>query len=174
MYWLILTLLLYRTHAYPCGQCMCKEQQNILSCSGYNVYALPLLNETEWIHHVDVINTSITKMGLLSTYENLYSADIRFNPAQGCPSLETLRAAVHLTSDCHDDPPVQTKAAVITDQPKDWMNLLAITPSIFILVLILYLKNKFNHVMKQYIDRPCYAEKQPLSGSTHCSEETIL
>lgn len=157
MYLLILLLVCY-SKAYPCGECICRERDDVLSCSGWNVTKLPDLISTTWVQHVDIINTSITDIQHLSTFANLYSADVRDNELLKCDSVLKLKPLFYVVTDC-DDYVIHANPSTIDMEhnPTDWTSLLALSPIIFIIALMGYLRTKINVILQQLINTPAYS-----------------
>lgn len=156
-----LLLLLSYVQAHPCGDCQCRELQNVLSCSGWDANKLPQLNETGWILHVDIINTSITELSTLPAYPSLHSADIRLNRKLDCSIAIKMKSLFLTTTDCNEEWDVNAPKPSTIDiegTHKDWMNLLSLSPVIFIVALMLYFKNRMTLIMKNLLKKPVHVE----------------
>lgn len=147
------------SQAYLCQQCLCREWQSVLSCSGGNITDLPHFNDTTWIRHVDILNTSITDISQLTSFKNLYSTDIRFNWKLSCASILELKSIMYTVTDCDDAKTsfIEPSTVDMDEKPTDWMSLMSLSPIIFIIALMAYLKNKMNTILKQLTNTPTYA-----------------
>lgn len=169
---LLIAFLLYHANGYPCGQCICTEWQNTLSCTGPNTKSMPSLNNTYWIYHVDVINTTITDITPIATYLNIQSADIRSNNALDCNPVLSLTKELYLVTDCDD----RTTLVTHVDQKftHDWLNLIAVSPIVFILFLFIYLKRNFKitferqHHSLQQTEEHCLREQLEKDKDSIC------
>ncbi len=76
---LFLVLCCWVTYAYACKPCIYREFQNTISCVNKNVTGLPTLDTTDWIKHVDILDTGIKNTDMLKQWQNVESVDIRNN-----------------------------------------------------------------------------------------------
>jgi len=149
MYYLTLFLLIARTYGYPCGQCICTEWMSTLTCIGKDVTELPKLNNTQWVRHIDVLNTSMVSLSGLTQadWKELYTIDFRENCNIDCQLINDFRknrADLMVLSDCYP--------TVIEDtiqSGSDWLSLLSIMPVIFSGVIIGYVRHRRSQMQKR-------------------------
>ena len=168
---IVIALLITRqTWGYPCGRCECNNSLYTLSCVGRNVNALPLLNNTLWIRHAYIANTSISDVTLLSTFSNLYSTEIFLNEFLDCSFVLQLHNIPRLSSDCL---PVKKRVTQSTESVYDWLDLLTISPLILILAFVVYLKKELNKFVKQILQMFNFTEAQTLVSGNNIIEESV-
>ena len=138
----VLSMLLSNGVCYQCNQCHCIDWMDTMICSGQHITHFPLMYDSSWISHIDLLNTSITQIPSLNVdqWGNLLTVDIRDNLLLSCTDVITFqneRPDLLILTDCDDD--------IHTNNFKyDFLYLLLLVPVVFVILLIYMCKQVIN------------------------------
>ena len=130
--------------SYSCGDCICSDWQNTVTCIGEKVDEIVSLNDYTWVKHVDILDTNITELSALLNWTDIQTMDIRDNGHLDCAivlEMKYARPDVVIITDCDDiDPtPIAIESA---NGEMHLLNLLLLIPSIIIITFVTYLKKQ--------------------------------
>jgi hypothetical protein len=93
------------SYSSACDPCVCNDWANTLSCYGPEVNVFPNVTG-KGVSHIDIINTSLTKLPDVNDFPHLFTMDIRDNKHIDCYDVIKLKqnaTNVIITTDCDDN-----------------------------------------------------------------------
>ncbi len=134
-------LCCWLAYAYACKPSYCREYQETITCVNKNVTALPTLNATEQIKHVDILDIRIKNIKILKQWQHVESVlEIRNNAELPCERVLNYSLPypdILVVSDCDDYKP---RILVERHEEQPWWYVLILIPCIFVLCLAAYVK----------------------------------
>ncbi len=128
--------------AYACKPCYCREYQESISCVGKNVSVLPTLNDTKRIKHVEILDTMVKDIQILSQWEHVETVEIRNNAELPCELVLNYTLSnpdILVVTDCDDYEP---RILVEKYEEQPWWHVLILIPCVFVLCVAAYVKRQ--------------------------------
>ncbi len=129
----------------PCWGCTYEMWSNSVKCFGPNTTQLPSLNDSDWVYHVDVVNTAIRDISILCRWKRLRFADIRQNLYLPCSHVLHVQKSCpifDLLTDCDDvvKTPAMAKTIYRESCEQWWIQAVSLLTTALTLALCLYFK----------------------------------
>ncbi len=175
-------------YGFSCSGCICRQFQNLVSCYGRHLTKLPVLIDTKWPRHLDMLNTSITDIDVVKTWTNLESLEIRDNADLPCFKIVAFSRnypQIITISDCDDDlrsnndnittkNPLPMSISKCQDTKNLWWHALMAIPTIIILMFCVYVKNILTNFMIAHRSNDMYVEDMPMAHRSGDVEESTI